>query len=615
MGTASSGILNAQGDSRDEGRRTAGVTVDDSANGYTGEQGCRPMSLAGTLGAVALDGTAVALLGWTTWTAFQSRNRPSGKTFVAVLALMTAWAVLALGAELAAAVAGHNLTSALELALLGVGLVVPGVWTMYVLGYAGRGTGLTRRRALMLAGTVFPVVLGGAIAIVSALQFPDSIGRPVVGVLFASLAAAVLYLFALFVYAAYVLVRLGWRHTRISNLQIAVLLLAASAPYLGGAAGTSASAADGVTVGLLTSGVLFTVAIRRYPVMTGFPRSEAVARTRVVEALQEAVVVLDWDGSVLDANETTARLFDRLSDAIVGEPVESVVDGIEGTDLSAGATGTVALRTTKGRRQFQYSVSAVDSTGNNDEAHGDPVARAVVFRDVTDRQTREQRLTVLNRVLRHNVRNELDVVLAHADRVEDETLRAGIRDSATDLVDLSEKAREAEEVMQASTEVPERIDLVTIARDVAEQYRTAVPERKITLSCPDEVKISSHESVVRKLLSELVDNAVKHTDGSSPRVGISVRSRGEATAEVAVADDGPGIPEREREILTDGTETSLEHGRGVGLWTVKWAVTQLGGELAFEANDPEGSVVTVRLHDAEYASDDRREPVKADASE
>ena len=166
--------------------------------------------------------------------------------------------------------------------------------------------------------------------------------------------------------------------------------------------------------------------------------------------------------------------------------------------------------------------------------------------------------------------------------------------------------------MQASTVAPERIDLVAIARDVTEQYRAAVPEREITLSCPDEVELSSHESVVRKLLSELVDNAVKHTDGSSPRVEISVRSRGEATAEVAVADDGPGIPEREREILTDGTETSLEHGRGVGLWTVKWAVTQLGGELAFEANDPEGSVVTVRLHDAEYASDDRSEPVKTD---
>lgn len=225
-----------------------------------------------------------------------------------------------------------------------------------------------------------------------------------------------------------------------------------------------------------------------------------------------------------------------------------------------------------------------------------------MFRDVTDRQTREQRLTVLNRVLRHNVRNELDVVLAHADRVDDETLRAGIRDSATALVDLSEKAREAEEVMQASTELPEPVDVVAVAKSVTEQYRAGAPESEITLSCPGELTISSHESVVRNLLSELVDNAVRHTDGSAPRVEISVRSRDDATAEIAVADDGPGIPEREREILTGGTETPLEHGYGVGLWTVKWAVTQLGGELAFEANDPDGSVVTVRLHDAEYAS-------------
>jgi signal transduction histidine kinase len=523
-----------------------------------------------------------------------------------------ALAVLALGSELAAAVAGPNVTSTLELGVLGIGLIVPGVWTVYVLGYSGRGTGLTRQRIVMLFGTVVPVFLVGALVTVAVLQLPDSIGGPVFGGLLALLAVSLLYPFALFVYAAYVLIRLGRRHDRISNPQIAVLLLAISAPYLGGTLGTSGVTADGVTVGLLTTGVLFAIAVRQYPVMTGFPRSESVARRRVVESLREGVGVLDWDGYVLDANETTAQLFDRPSDAIVGEPVESIVDGIEGADTSAGATGVVTLRTTKGRRQFQYSVSAVDSTGNSDDTGSDPVARAVVFRDVTDRRTREQRLTVLNRILRHNVRNELDVVLAHADRIEDETLEGGIRESATDLVELSEKAREAEEIMQASTELPEPVDLVAIAREVAEQYRTGVPESEITLFCPDELTITSHQTVIRKLLSELVDNAVSHVDGSRPRVKIEVRSRGETTAEIVVSDDGPGIPDRERAVLTDGTETPLEHGRGIGLWTVKWAVTQLGGEIDFEANDSEGSVVNVRLHDAEYVSDDRGEPAGAD---
>ena len=102
-------------------------------------------------------------------------------------------------------------------------------------------------------------------------------------------------------------------------------------------------------------------------------------------------------------------------------------------------------------------------------------ARAVLLRDVTDRQTREQRLAVLNRVLRHNVRNELDVILAHADHIDDEERRTPIRESASALVELSNKAREAEEIMDASADsrtdrprvgggvtVPRRMDIILI---------------------------------------------------------------------------------------------------------------------------------------------------------
>jgi signal transduction histidine kinase len=567
------------------------------------------MALGGTLAAVALDGAAAALLGWTTWAAFRARERPSARVFLVLIATLTAWALVALGMELAAVSPVQAVSGWLELASFGLGVVVPGIWTVYVLGYAGRGTGLTLRRVVMLSGIALPVALGAGVVGVGflAADLPDAVVEPILASL---LAMELFYLFALYVYAAYLLVRLGWTHARISKLQIAVLLLAISVPYLAGAMGSSDAVADGVTVGLLGAGGLFAVAVRRYPVLTGFPRSESVARTRVVEALREAVVVLDWEGHVLDANETTAELFDRSTDAIVGEPVESVVDGIEGHDLSAGTTGTVTLRTTKGRRQFQYSVSAVGSGGG--EGGRDPVARAVVFRDVTDRQTREQRLTVLNRVLRHNVRNELDVVLAHADRVDDGTLRDGIRDSATDLVELSEKAREAEAIMQASTESPEPVDLVAVATEVAEQYRTKAPDSEIALSCPDEMPIASHRTVLRRVLAELVDNAVTHAGDSPVRVEISVRRADGGTVEVAVADDGPGIPERERAILTGGTETPLEHGRGIGLWMVNWTVTQLGGELALAENDPRGSVVTVRLHDAEYASRDREQVVDTD---
>jgi len=567
------------------------------------------MSIAGTIAAVALDTGAVALLGWTAWTAYRAQERPSARPFAGLVGLLTVWAALTLGSELPFGSGDGLVAAVVTFGELGAALFVPGVWVVYALGYTGRGTGLTRRRIAMLAGIALPVALSG----VALAGFVVDSGppRPVLEGLIASLLGTLLlYLFGLFLYGTYLVVGHGRRHARVSTLQVAVLLAAVGAPYLFGVVGNGNGVANGVTIGLLVSGGLFAVAVRRYPVLTGFPKANYVARTRVVEALREAVVVLDWDDHVIDANATAGELFDSDPDQLVGRPLRSVADGLEDSDLSTGTTATVTLRTTKGRRQFQYGVSAVDSAGTVDgdedrnedetETDSDPVARAVVFRDVTDRLTREQRLTVLNRVLRHNVRNELDVVLAYADRIEDEDLRTGIRDSATDLVELGEKAREAEEVMKTGTESPEPVDLVDVAESVVEQYRDEYSGGEVVLSAPDELTTTSHRTIVQEVLSELVDNALTHTDESSPRVEIAVRATTDAAAEISVADNGPGIPERDRQVLADGAETQLEHASGLGLWFVNWGVTQLGGDLTFDENDPDGSVVTVRLYDSEY---------------
>jgi PAS domain S-box-containing protein len=555
------------------------------------------MTAAATVGALTLDAVVIAALGWTTWTALRSREQPSAGPFIAVVGALTLWALLETGSEVTGALPTAALSTVWGLGQFGTAIAVPGAWTVYALGYTGRGTGLTRRRLLMLAGIALPV-LGSALTI--ALAVTREVPEPVVEAVVAGfLGTEFLYLLVLFLYATYLLVGLGGSHARVSNTQIAVLTGGVVAPYLAGAAGDG-GVADGTTVGLLVSGGLLAFAVRRYPVLTGFPKADYVARSRVVETLQEAVVVLDWDDHVLDCNEAATRLFGRSSTAIVGEPVRSVIDGLDEQDLAVGATETVTLRTSGGRRQFQFSVSAVDE-GDGDESGSDPVARTVLFRDVTDRQTREQRLTVLNRILRHNVRNELDIVLAHADHVEDETLRSGIRESATNLLELGETAREAEEVMTASTESPETVDLAAAARAVAEEYHT-LDDAEIAVDCPAELPVSSHRTVVRAVLAELVENAVEHGDDAVTHVEITVREGTDAAAEIAVADDGPGIPERERQVLAEGTETQLEHGRGIGLWFVNWAVTQLGGDLDFRENDPEGSVVTVRLYPVEYAS-------------
>jgi len=554
------------------------------------------MSLIESFAAVLLDAGAVALLGWTTWHAIRSREKPSATPFAVTLAALTLWAIFALISEFPGASSVGTVSLVWELGQFGSALIIPAIWTIYALSYTGRGTGLTIRRIVLLAGVALPVLLA---IVVIAVGPPQSVAeRMLAGILGTEL----MYVFGLFVYATYLLIGLGRRHARVSMLQTTILTFGVGAPYLVAMIANGGSPADGVTIGFLVGGGLLAGAVRRYPVMTGFPKADYVARTRVVEALQEAVVVLDWDDYVLDANATTAELFDPGSEGLIGKPIQSVVGDLGGSDLSAGSTGTLTLQTTQGRRQFQFSVSAVDSDYADSDRGTDPVARTVLFRDVTDQQTREQRLTVLNRVLRHNLRNKLDVVLAYTDRIEDGDVQLEIQESANDLVTLSNKAREAEEVMQAFTERPDPVDLTDVATGVANRYRSENPRSDIAVDCPHELVVSTHRTVIEHVLSELVDNALEHSGKSSPKVEIRVTEAPEATARLTVVDNGPGIPQRERRILAAETETQLEHGRGIGLWLVNWAVTQLGGDLSFDDNDGGGSTVTIRLYGSQYES-------------
>lgn len=95
-------------------------------------------------------------------------------------------------------------------------------------------------------------------------------------------------------------------------------------------------------------------------------------------------------------------------------------------------------------------------------------------------------------------------------------------------------------------------------------------------------------------IDELLTNAIEHADSSTPTVWVTVRD-GEAFARLDIADDGPGLPEMERQVLESGTETPLRHSSGLGLWLVRWIVKDLGGDVTARERDGGGTVISLRL--------------------
>ncbi|WP_162224134.1 sensor histidine kinase [Halorussus salinus] len=225
----------------------------------------------------------------------------------------------------------------------------------------------------------------------------------------------------------------------------------------------------------------------------------------------------------------------------------------------------------------------------------------------TELREREQRIQVFNRVLRHNLRNDMTVVVNYAEYVADESDDPEISEAAEkiaargwDLVDLSEKARRLGAGMEGSGTEPVETDVAAVVTDAAAVVRDEYPAADVSVDAPDR-QFAVTTPAFDAAVENVCENAVEHNDATDPTVSISVDSvtdDGEEWVRVAVADDGPGIPDHERAVLTDGEETALEHGSGLGLWLVHWVVERSGGRLSFTENDPRGSVVRMDLRPA-----------------
>jgi PAS domain S-box-containing protein len=263
----------------------------------------------------------------------------------------------------------------------------------------------------------------------------------------------------------------------------------------------------------------------------------------------------------------------------------------------------IRLTTAAGRER------KVRTTGERVDEAGLTLLRGAV-RDVTTTRERTQRLAVLSRVLRHNIRNELNVVLGHASELEaafapgedgpdqlprDTTLERvrHIENSARELHSLAEKARRFEQVLERA-DPAERTALRDLLEELAAEYEDDSPAATVAVVGPT-ATVSGSRGALRQAVDALVENAIEHSDRASPTVTLRVSRREDDRVCLAVEDEGPGMPEMERKALEDGRETPLSHGKGLGLWTVNWLVSRLGGSVDIGTNDPRGTVVTLTL--------------------
>jgi len=333
--------------------------------------------------------------------------------------------------------------------------------------------------------------------------------------------------------------------------------------------------------------------------------SEAQQRfDTLLENVPDPAAVVGFDDGVAvveTVNEAFETVFGYERARVRGEPLADLIrrdegsSGIDAWAASGDATDREVTRVTADgeERTFLLRTAMASTAGGDVEGYA-------VYTDITERIERERTLDVLtnlfSRVFRHNVRNEMSVVIGHlSDVLARSTDDAVVERSqsalaaAERLLAHTEKARDIERLVAAD---PGRTDrslpaLVTTALDRDDALLQGVSVRRDVPEVAVRV-VDGFEAAV----ANAVENAVVHSEGA-----VTV----EITADVAtetvtllVDDDGPGIAESETEALRAGTESQLRHGSGVGLWLMGWYVEKSGGDLTVAGHE-EGTTVRMVL--------------------
>ena len=332
----------------------------------------------------------------------------------------------------------------------------------------------------------------------------------------------------------------------------------------------------------------------------------------------DAVSIVSEDGTIQYQSPNTFQIKGWEPEELVGE---NILEYIHPDDRSRVTDEFRSLVGTQGHieKQIEFRFRTknrgwvwLETTGTSPGPETPIDGYITASRDISARKRREQQiaeqrdnLELLNQVLRHDLRNDLQVVTGrlamvsgHVDESEVESLQTA-RESAEHAIELTTTAREMAEVMLTDETNTQSVELQPTLEGVVEDVRAGYPDATVTVEGEIPPVTVTATEMLSSVFDNLLTNAIQHNDKPTAEVTVSA-VRDDETVTIRIADNGPGVPDDQKDQIFGKGDTGLESsGTGIGLYLVHRLVDIYGGDVWVEDNDPEGSVFAVELPTAE----------------
>jgi two-component system nitrogen regulation sensor histidine kinase NtrY len=332
----------------------------------------------------------------------------------------------------------------------------------------------------------------------------------------------------------------------------------------------------------------------------------------VLETVGTGVVVADEEGTVTAVNEAARRLLD-LDAGTVGQPLERVLHGPGRDEIHTLVVRLLSGRVSRQEREVvvparerdrHLAVTVVSLPGSLGSAPG----ALVVVDDLTPLM-RAQKVAAWGEVARklaHEIKNPLTPIQLSAQRVRkawvksDPDLERIVTECTRAIVDEVEALKNLVDEFAQFARLPAANLQSAALDDVIDQalslYDGLFPglavERRLA---PDVPRLRIDPDQMKRVLINLVDNAIEATDGKGRIVVSTEYDRAEGRARLVVADDGRGIAAADRDQLFVPHFSTKKRGSGLGLALVSRIVQEHRGTIRAEDNAPRGARFVVEL--------------------
>jgi PAS domain S-box-containing protein len=476
-------------------------------------------------------------------------------------------------------------------------VLIPVAWVLFSVEYTGNSQYITRKRVILLS--IIPAVSAvvGLTNSYHSLMYTDSMLIESHNILMLDrVPGAWFWVITVYTLSLGLLGTLPLLDFVTSDVeqfrgQSFAILFGALAPVLTNTlfllGGLPTGGVDPTPVSFCISGVAFLGALTRFRLFTTTPAPIRPAQKTVFQRMQEGAIVLDRDNNIIDLNTEATTVLGAPPEELLGESLQSLVPEIAPLLDSSSEPERMSIRSE--HRTYDVSLNRITDT------HGRLIGQIVTLHDITEHVRQQQRLEVLNRVFRHNIRTNTQVIMGYADYLattNSPSKAQKVQQKAQEIEQVSDDIRTVLHIFERGQAQPRPVSLRNILTECLTVVREEYPD--VLVECEFDSDDHYVDSVLDDVLLNVVENAAQHNTSSDPKMWINVTAENDHVR-ITVEDNGPGIDEEELSLIKNRTETPLEHGTGFGLAIAMWGTESADGEITFEERDPTGLRVTVEV--------------------